>query len=108
VARGRSGPAGETTNPLGQDWLALIIALAGYTRFPPVDCRKLPPAQAVSTGTNVAFMISCGKTEDPALQSYPIALDALCMSISPAELCYARNGRICLYRVAKVGVGASQ
>lgn len=51
----------------GRTGLACIIAVAWDTQFSPVDCRQLTPAQAVTSGNDMAFLIARGKTEEPAL-----------------------------------------
>lgn len=47
--------------------LACIIAVSWDTQFAPVDSRQLTPAQAVTSGADMAFMIGRGKTGEPAL-----------------------------------------
>lgn len=47
--------------------LACIVAISWDTQFAPVDSRKLTPAEAVSSGADMAFLIGRSKTGVPAL-----------------------------------------
>lgn len=51
----------------GYRGLACIIAVAWDTGFAPVDARTLTPAQAVTSGTDMAFTSDRAKTGEPAL-----------------------------------------
>lgn len=51
----------------GQRGLACIIAVAWDTGFAPVDARTLTPAQAVTSGTDMAFTSDRAKTGEAAL-----------------------------------------
>lgn len=52
------------TNRVG---LACIVAVCWDTQFAPADSRKLTPAEAVSSGADMAFLIGRSKTGVPAL-----------------------------------------
>lgn len=51
----------------GYAGLACIVAISWDSQFSPVDARGLTPAQALTTGTDMAFMIERGKTGESAL-----------------------------------------
>lgn len=51
----------------GYRGLACVIAVAWDTGFAPVDVRTLTPAQAVTSGTDMAFTSDRAKTGEPAI-----------------------------------------
>ncbi|MCK1313724.1 hypothetical protein [Bradyrhizobium sp. 23] len=64
---------GEVVRLIKEGWragyrgLACIIAIAWDTGFAPVDARTLTPAQAVTSGADMAFTSDRAKTGEPAI-----------------------------------------
>lgn len=64
---------GEVVRLVKEGWrtgyrgLACIIAIAWDTGFAPVDARTLTPAQAVTSGSDMAFTSDRAKTGEPAI-----------------------------------------